>query len=408
MMRARVSVSLAEARRIALAAQAFAPAAGALRNTSAYARLVRTLGAVQIDSVNVLVRSHYLPAFSRRGPYARSLLERSAYDPKQRKLFEYWGHEASLLPIERQPLFRWRMEHAKRGEGVWGRLKRFAAAHASAVEAVLAQVRDRGALGAGDLVNGGRSKGSWWGWSEGKEILEWLFWTGVVTTATRRNFERVYDLSERVLPSEVASAPTPAKEDAQRTLLDIAARALGVATARDLRDYFRLPAADAAARLSELVESGVLAPVKVEGWKGLAYLHRDASCPRSVEIDALLSPFDSLIWERQRTERLFDFHYRLEIYTPAAKRRHGYYVLPFLMGDRLVARVDLKADREGGVLQVRGGSVEEGESATKVAPRLQRQLEALAEWLGLESVRVMSRRGELMRKLREGTRTAHV
>jgi len=403
MRRARASVSLAEARRIALAAQGFAPAGCALRNASAYARLVLMLGAVQIDSVNVLVRSHYLPAFSRRGEYARSLLERAAYDPRQRRLFEYWGHEASLLPIECQPLFRWRMEQAKRGEGVWGRLKRFASEHTSAVESVLAQVRERGALGAGDLVNGGRSKGSWWGWSEGKEILEWLFWTGVVTTAARRNFERLYDLSERVLPAEIVAAPTPTKEEAQRELMAIAARALGIATARDLRDYFRLPAADAAARLPELVEAGVVTPVAVEGWKEQAYLHREASCPRSVDVNALLSPFDSLVWERQRTERLFDFHYRLEIYTPVHKRVHGYYVLPFLMRDRLVARVDLKADRARGILQVRGGSVEEGERATKVAPRLKRQLEALAGWLGLDGVQFMSRRGELMRALRRAS-----
>ena len=399
-MRARDAVSSAEARRIALAAQGFASKGGALRSAGAFARIVRDLGVVQIDSVNVLVRSHYLPAFSRRGFYERSLLDRAAYDPKQRKLFEYWGHEASLLPIEWQPLFRWRMECAKRGEGVWGRLKRFATEHARAVDAVLAQVRERGALGAGDLQNGGRSKGSWWGWSEGKEILEWLFWTGVVTTATRRNFERVYDLSERVLPHEIASAPDPTKEAAQRALMEASARALGVATARDLRDYFRLPAADAAARLLELVELGALIPVSVEGWKGQAYLHRAASCPRAVDVDALLSPFDSLIWERQRAERLFDFHYRLEIYTPLEKRVHGYYVLPFLMGDRIVARVDLKSDRQASALQVRGGSVEEGQKAAKVAPRLAAQLRALAEWLGLENVRMTSRRGELMRALR--------
>lgn len=399
-MRARASVSLPEARRIAIAAQGFAPKASGVRTSSAFSRLVRDLGVVQIDSVNVLVRSHYLPAFSRRGFYERSLLDRAAYDPKRRKLFEYWGHEASLLPIEWQPLFRWRMERAKRGEGVWGRLKRFASEHARAVEGVLAQVRERGALGAGDLQNGGRSKGSWWGWSEGKEILEWLFWTGVVTTATRRNFERVYDLTERVLPSEIASAPDPTKEDAQRALMEVSARSLGIATARDLRDYFRLPAADAAARLPELVESGVVTPVTVEGWKGQAYLHREASCPRRVEVDALLSPFDSLIWERQRTERLFDFYYRLEIYMPLEKRVHGYYVLPFLMDDRIVARVDLKSDRQESALQVRGGSLEEGQSAAKVAPRLAVQLSALAEWLGLENVRVMSRRGELMRALR--------
>lgn len=400
-MRTRGSLSAAQARRVAIAAQGFVPRGGALRSASAFAKLVAELGVVQIDSVNVLVRTHYLPAFSRRGAYNRVLLERAAYDPKQRRLFEYWGHEASLLPVQAQPLFRWRMEAARRGEGVWTRLKRFATEHADAVASVVAQVRERGPLGASELVDGGRSKGSWWGWSHGKEILEWLFWTGQVTTATRRNFERVYDLSERVLPSQIVSAPTPPREEAQRALMEIAARALGVATLRDLRDYFRLPVADAAARVAELVEAGVLLPITVEGWKGTAYLHRDASCPRSVDVDALLSPFDSLIWERQRTERLFDFHYRLEIYTPLEKRVHGYYVLPFLMGDRIVGRVDLKSDRQASVLQVRGGSLEKDQRASEVVPRLAVQLRALADWLGLEDVRVTSRRGELMRALRQ-------
>ena len=399
-MRARDSLSIAEARRIALAAQGFASRAAPLRNASAFAKLVHHLGVIQIDSVNVLVRSHYLPAFSRHGVYDRTLLERAAYEPKQRRLFEYWGHEASLLPIDSQPLFRWRMERARRGEGIWTRLRRFATEHADAVASVLAQVRERGPLGASELVDAGRSKGSWWGWSHGKEILEWLFWTGQVTTATRRNFERVYDLCERVLPPRIVAAPTPSKEDAQRALMDTAARALGVATVRDLRDYFRLPVADAAARAAELVEAGLLMLISVEGWKGHAYLHRDASCPRRVDVDALLSPFDSLVWERQRTERLFDFHYRLEIYTPLEKRIHGYYVLPFLMDERIVARVDLKSDRQASALQVRGGSLEEGHSAAEVAPRLAVQLRALAEWLGLEDVRLMSRRGELMRALR--------
>jgi uncharacterized protein YcaQ len=201
-----------------------------------------------MDSVNVLVRSHYLPVFSRRGAYDRELLGRAAYAPKARRLFEYWGHEASLMPLEWQPLSRWRMESARRGEGIWGRLKRFVSGHEDSVASVLAQVRERGPLGAGDLIDGGRSQGSWWGWSHGKEILEWLFWTGQVTTAARHNFARLYDLTERVLPPEIMAAPTPARADAQRALLDIAARALGVATLRDLRDYFRLPTADATAR----------------------------------------------------------------------------------------------------------------------------------------------------------------
>ena len=397
----RESLSLTEARRIALAAQGFSRQDSALRTPDSFARLVDRLGVIQIDSVNVLVRSHYLPAFSRHGPYERTLLERAAYEPANRRLFEYWGHEASLLPMQSQPLFRWRMERALRGEGIWGRLKRFVSEHSDAVASVLAQVKERGPLGASELADAGKSKGSWWGWSHGKEILEWLFWTGQVTTAGRRNFERLYDIPERVIPMTILSTPTPSKEEAQRALMEISARALGVATLRDLRDYFRLPTADAAARLSELVAEGSLLPMTVESWKQQAYLHRDARCPRAVRTDALLSPFDSLIWERQRTERLFDFHFRLEIYTPAAKRQHGYYVLPFLMDERIVARVDLKADRQTSALQVRGGSCEGDLNATAVAPRLKGELEALAAWLELERLQVTSRRGELMKALKK-------
>lgn len=399
-MAAKQGLSLAEARRIAIAAQGFSSKPQQLRNAEAFAQLVRRLGAVQIDSVNVLTRSHYLPAFSRHGAYSRALLERAAYDAKTRQLFEYWGHEASLLPIESQPLFRWRMQNAQQGVGIWGRLRRFVSEHADAVASVLAQVRERGPIGASELTEAGRSKGSWWGWSHGKEVLEWLFWTGQVTTAARRNFERLYDLTERILPPHIAAAPTPSKEDAQRALMAISARALGVGTLRDLRDYFRLPTSDAAARLDELVEEGVLQAVSVESWKQQAYMHSQARCPRSINVDALLSPFDSLIWERQRTERLFDFHFRLEIYTPAAKRQHGYYVLPFLMDGQLVGRVDLKSDREAGTLQVRGGSVEATTDVSAVAPRLKAQLVALAHWLELDHVRVTSRRGELMKVLK--------
>lgn len=393
-------LSIIEARKIALAAQGFAAKRTALRTPAAFAALVDRLGVVQIDSVNVLVRSHYLPAFARHGPYSRTLLERAAYDAADRKLFEYWGHEASLLPVASQPLFRWRMECALRGEGVWGRLKRYASEHGDAVASMLSQVRERGPLGASELTDGGKSKGSWWGWSHGKEILEWLFWTGQVTTASRRNFERLYDIPERVIPADILAMPTPSKQAAQIELMTIAARALGIATLRDLRDYFRLPVADAAAALIALTEQGIVTPVSVEGWKQQAYLFRDARMPRKVDADALLSPFDSLIWERQRTERLFDFHFRLEIYTPAAKRLHGYYVLPFLMDERIAARVDLKGDRQTSALEVRGGSVETSEDAKHVAPRLRSQLDAMAEWLALDKVKVASRRGELMNALR--------
>jgi uncharacterized protein YcaQ len=295
------TLASAEARRIALIAQGFGKRpASALRGPAAVHRAIARIGLVQLDSVNALVRSHYLPLFSRCGPYARDLVDRAAYAGPRRGLFEYWGHEASLLPVALHPLLRWRMERARRGEGLWGRLARFGREQRDFIDAVLDQVRTRGPLSASELEQGGRSRGAWWGWSHGKEALEWLFWTGEITTATRRNFERIYDLPARVLPSAILGAPTPPEAQAQRELLLIGARALGVATERDLRDYFRLSAADARARLAELVEAGDLQPVRVEGWKQQAYLHRSIRVPRQVEARALLSPFDSLVWERQR------------------------------------------------------------------------------------------------------------
>jgi len=383
------SLSIAEARRLTLAAQGFGARrvaeSGGLRSLVA---MLRRLGVVQIDSVNALVRAHYLPVFSRLGSYERTLLDRAAYTGRPRRLFEYWGHEASLISLELHPLFRWRMERARRGDGVWRGVAQFGREQPEFIAGVLDQIRTRGALGASELEAGGRSRGNWWGWSHGKRALEWLFWTGQVTTATRRNFERVYDLPERVLAREVLDAPTPPEEEAHRELMLFAAAALGVATERDVRDYFRLPVSDARARLAELVEAGALLPVTVEGWKQPAYLRPPVRIPRRVEASALLSPFDSLIWERQRTERLFGFHYRLEIYTPAHKRRHGYYVLPYLHGERLVARVDLKSDRGGRALLVLGGHAEAGVDFAAFAADLARDLERLARWLDLDRVEV--------------------
>ncbi|MET0496665.1 MAG: crosslink repair DNA glycosylase YcaQ family protein, partial [Steroidobacteraceae bacterium] len=395
------AVSLSEALRIALDAQQIGSGKASPATVRRMGDIVRRLGVIQIDSVNVLVRSHFLPVYSRYGSYPMALLERAAYEPKSRCLFEYWGHEASLLPIESFPLFRWRMDQARRGEGTWKSLRRYATEHKQAVDAVREEIRARGPLGAGDLIAAERSKGGWWGWSESKEILEWLFWSGQVTTAGRRNFERLYDLTERVIPDAIFSPPPLSKEDQQRELMTIAARAAGVGTVKDLRDYFRLPVADAGTRVQELVEAGVLVPVAVEGWKQQGYMHRDARCPRKVAAVALLSPFDSLIWERQRTERLFDFHFRLEIYTPLHKRVHGYYVLPLLMDERIVARVDLKSDRAASRLLVRGGSVEAGVEPAAVVAALAEQLQKLAEWLGLERFVVATRRGDLMKLLRQ-------
>ncbi len=348
---------------------------------------------VQIDSVNVLVRSHYLPAFSRTGAYDRDLLDGATY--RRRHLFEYWGHEASLLPVALHPLLRWRMARAAAGVGAWGRPTRLARDRPDYIAAVLAEVTARGPVGAGELEQEGSARGGpWWGWRDSKVALEWLFWIGAVTTAGRRGFERLYDLPERVLPSAVLNAPTPPERDAQRELVRIAARACGVATETDLRDYFRMPVADCRARVAELVEAGELLPVTVAGWRQQAYLDPAARRPRRVEAAALLSPFDSLIWERSRTERLFGFRFRLEIYTPAARRVHGYYVLPFLLDEGLVARVDLKADRAASRLLVRASHLESSADAAVVAPALARELRRMAGWLGLRSLQV-ERQGEL-------------
>jgi uncharacterized protein YcaQ len=388
------TLSLQEARRIALAAQGFGRSRPVRRVSAAdVLRTVRRLGVVQIDSVNVLVRSHYLPAYSRLGGYSVDLLDRAAYDGRERQLFEYWGHEASLLPVELQPSLRWRMERARRGVGVWSGVARFGREHAGVCTAVLAEVRERGPVGISDLRAGGRRRGGWWGWSEGKVALEWLFWTGQVSTHSRRRFERVYDLTDRVLPGDVLAMPAPDVADAQRQLLRTASRALGVATERDLRDYFRLPVADARARIAELMEAGDLDAVSVDGWRQTAFLDPSARKPRSIDACALLSPFDSLVWERSRTERLFDFRYRLEIYTPAHKREHGYYVLPFLVGDRLAARVDLKADRARSTLRVVAAHCEPWATPGDVAGPLREELRGLAAWLGLERVAVSRRRG---------------
>ena len=388
-------LSLKDARRIALAAQGFAGRRPAGPVGAARMRAVSERLAVhQIDSVNVLARAHYLPLFSRLGDYPRALLDRAAWGTK-RRLFEYWAHEASLVPLDLHPLLRWRMARADRGEGMWPRLRAFAGERRGEAMAVLRRIEAEGPLAASDLREDRARKG-WWEWSDAKAALEWLFWAGHVTTATRRaSFERVYDLTERVIPPEILARPTPAKEDAQRMLIERAARALGVATAADLRDYFRLKP-EATPRIAELVEEGILVPVAVEGWRQPAFLHREATRPRRVGAAALLAPFDPLVWERARVERLFGIRYRIEIYTPAEKRVHGYYVLLFLCGERIAARVDLKADRQAGLLRVQ--SVHDEPGAPEEAPeRLAAELETMARWLGLGRVDVADRSGAAAR-----------
>jgi len=396
-------ISAAAARRIALAAQGFAAERpDGATNLGHVRRAIDRLGLLQIDSVNVLTRAHYLPLFSRLGNYDNAHLDQLAWGRKSRRgLFEFWAHEASLLPLTAHPLWRWKMQRMREASGGKGKLLLFARQKAKFIDEVRRQLHDRGPLAASDLENGTRKRGPWWGWSDAKYAMEWLFFAGEVTTATRRGaFERVYDLTERVLPASVLALPTPSPEEAQRELLRLSARALGVGTEFDLRDYFRLGVADTKARLAELVEAGELLPVTVEGWKNPAYLDPAARWPRKIETRALLAPFDPLIWERERTERMFDFHYRIEIYTPVAKRKHGYYVLPFLLDDKLVARVDLKADRATSRLLVHAAHLEPGAEALDVAGPLSEELRLMADWLGLETV-ALPRSGKLTQSMKK-------
>jgi uncharacterized protein YcaQ len=382
----RTELSLRDARSVALAAQGFGVARGATVGRRSIAAVVARLGCVQIDSVNVLVRSHYLPFFSRLGPYDVSVLDDLLYG-KRRAFAEYWAHEASILDFERWPLLRWRMARARFGGGMWGNIARVAAEQPALVEAVLARLRSEGALAASDF-EGARSQGSWWGWSDTKRALEYLFWAGFVTTKRRRtSFEREYDLIERVLPPD-ALARDVDEAAAQRELVLVAARALGIAAETDLRDYFRLDLLDARRALAELVEAGQLVAIDVEGWRLPGYYVPPLRIPRKALGRALLSPFDNLIWNRPRAQRLFDFDYRLEIYTPVHKRVHGYYVLPYLVDGRLVARVDLKHDRAQSTLRAHAVHLESGVRADAVGAGLREDLGELAAWLGAGSTAI--------------------
>jgi uncharacterized protein YcaQ len=394
-----MSLTVLQARRIALAAQGFTrPRPGLTGDVSArhVNRVIERLGFFQIDSVNVLARAHYMPLWSRLGPYDRELLHRAA-SRRPRRLFEYWAHEAALVDVNLWQAFQFRMESGAR---MWGGMARIFQEKPEFVAWVLDEVRANGPLTAREVEHDApRDTEGWgWNWSEVKAALEYLFYKGQVTAARRNSaFERVYDLPERVIPpAQLAAAPLDAAQ-AHRLLVGHAARALGVGTAQCLRDYFRMAPATTATAIAELVESGELVPTTIAGWKRQAYLHRDASRPRTVAARALLSPFDPLIFERTRTERLFDFRYRIEIYVPAEKRVHGYYVLPFLLGDRLVARVDLKADRQAGALVVHGAWAE-SHAPGHTADELADELRLMAGWLGLGSV-VAPRAGDLAGEL---------
>ncbi|HEY6633037.1 MAG TPA: winged helix-turn-helix domain-containing protein [Rhizobiaceae bacterium] len=386
----REKLSLHMARRIALAAQGFAePRPTGPIDRRHLNRVLARLGLLQIDSVSAVVRAHYMPLFSRLGPYPMSLVDDAASGWKRRRLFEYWAHEASLLPVEAWPLMTWRMERARanddmeiyKGLALWAEGKR------GLIDDIFAEVKARGPIAA-SAIDGAKGKGGWWGWSDEKHAFEWLFWAGLITTHSRRGFERLYDLPERVIPPDIFNAPAPKPEDAHRELLRMSARALGVATYGDLRDYYRLSPGDVKGRLEELVEAGELLPVAVEGWKQPAYLHAGARMPRKVHARALLAPFDPLVFERSRAERLFDFFYRIEIYTPAEKRQYGYYVLPFLLGDTIVARADVKADRPAGVLRVLATYSHPG-APPDTAAELLEEFGLMQSWLGLERIEVV-------------------
>ncbi|MFO1090304.1 MAG: crosslink repair DNA glycosylase YcaQ family protein [Hyphomicrobiales bacterium] len=396
-MIAKASLSREEARRIALTAQGLAaPAREGDPSWRKIAATIDRLNLLQIDSVNVLARAHYLPLYSRLGAYDRSLLDAHAFAQgrKGRALFEYWAHEASLLPVSCWPLLQWRMRRAERGDGLYKSLARFAVERRGYIDTVLAEIRANGPLAARELAGEEKRSGAWWGWHDAKYALEWLFWAGLVTASGRRGgFERLYDVPERVLPASALDSPVPAEADAIRALVERSAIALGIASEADLRDYFRLPVAETKRAVQELIESGALREVGVEGWRMQAYLHRDATLPRRATGTALLSPFDPVVWERQRTERLFGFHYRIEIYTPAHKREYGYYVLPFLHEGRFAARLCLKADRANDTLVVNTSHLEDGADLEGTANALIGELRRLSRWLDLAHMRVDARNG---------------
>lgn len=399
-----VTLGANEARRLALYSlglTARRPARAGVQHVRATAA---RLGAIQIDSVNVLARAHYVPTFSRYGPYPVAALDALAYD--KRELFEYWGHAACLLPLDLYPLMRWRMERQQVG---W---KQMRMSMSRFVEAVYREIADRGPLAAGEISIAGKSTGPWWGWSKGKLAVEVLLAQGRLAIAGRRRFERLYDLAERVIPRNVLEQPGPSERDAQKELFVRAARAMGVGTARDIAQYFhvdawwdrqvvrgsRLKPTNLQELFDELVEEKRLQVAQVEGWKRPGYVSPEVTIPGTVDCRALVSPFDPVLWERKWTKSVFDFDYQIEIYVPARKRVYGYYVLPFLMGDRFVARVDLKADRRTSTLIVHSAYREPGTDARAVAKALTDELRSLAGWLSLDNFRV-GRKGNLARDL---------
>lgn len=394
-----VHLSNAQARRLALGAQGFARSRPSGRVDRRHLRrALDDMGLIQIDSVNVLVRSQELPLFARLGPHPRDLIPAATADGE---LFEYWVHEASHVPIAHHHLHRWKMATPHR----WTGITRVVERRPDLADTIIARITEEGALTAGDLRQRKGPKGPWWDWDDAKAVLEDLFWKGRLTARRRdRDFARIYDLPERALPAEVLARPTPDESDARTELIELASRSLGVATLSDLADYHRQRQIDCRPIVRRLVEEGRLTEVEVEGWSEVAYLHPGASIPRRIDTCALLSPFDPVVWNRERAERLFDFHYRIEIYTPAPKRRFGYYVLPVLVDDHIVGRLDLKADRQASTLRVLAAHAEPGGRAVASVDRIAAELGAMASWLGLERVEV-ERSGDLSGPLRTAGRS---
>jgi uncharacterized protein len=395
------TISISEARRIALHAQGLHGQSRDVKPTWAkISRTVDQLQLLQIDSVNVLVRSHYLPLYARLGDYDRAALDKRCFENQHRKFFECWAHEASFVPLELHPMMRWRMERAKRGDGIYAQMNRFGKENAAFLKSTLKHIHNTGPIRSADVPGGGKSQGSWWGWSKGKLALETLFDQGLVTASTRQSFERIYDVPERVIPVDVLNLPTPSEDDSFRSLVEKSAVALGIGTEKDLRDYFRLPIAEARTAIADNLEAGILREITVEGWKQPAYLHYDAKLPKKAGATALLSPFDPLVWNRERAERLFNFHYRIELYTPETKRKFGYYVLPFLHEDKLVGRFCLKADRATSTLKVNASHHEEGVEPAQIIDATRTEIQKMATWLGLEHIKI-AKKGNLAPRLRQ-------
>ncbi|MFO0990817.1 MAG: crosslink repair DNA glycosylase YcaQ family protein [Hyphomicrobiales bacterium] len=394
------SLSIGQARKVALAAQGLiAPTRDGTANWTRINGAVARMNVLQIDSVNVLVRSHYLPVFSRVGHYEHDTLDLRTFGNRKRQFFEYWAHQASFVPLDHYPLLRWRMERARAGNGTYGALARFATEQRAYVDGVLAHVRNHGPVTVADLPDPGERTGNWWGWAKGKTALEYLFDTGDVTAATRQGFERIYDIPERVIPSDILNRPLLSEPEAIRGLVALSTQALGIATKADIADYFRLLIAQVSPAIADMVADGSLSQVKVEGWDQPAYLHKDALIPRKANAQALVTPFDPIVWDRDRTERLFDFHYRIEIYTPKPKRIYGYYVLPFVLGDRIAARICLKADRQASILRANAAHFEDGADLGETAEALATELRHMSRWLKLDQVET-DRRGNLAAELR--------